>query len=46
MSAVVVANGFWHVFEDPGAFTDWTSAVSDAHASPLAVLGASLARPS
>lgn len=42
LSAVVVANGFWHIFEDPGTFTDWTNAVTDAHASPLAVLGASL----
>ncbi len=42
LSAVVVGNGFWHVFENPGTFTDWTNAVSDAHSSPLAVLGASL----
>ena len=42
LSAVVIANGFWHVFEDPGTFSEWTSAVTDAHASPLAVLGASL----
>jgi hypothetical protein len=42
LSAVVVANGFWHIAQDPGTFTDWTHAVSDAHASPLAVLGASL----
>ncbi len=42
LSAVVVANGFWHVFHNPGTFTDWTNAVSDAHTSPLAVLGASL----
>ena len=42
MSAVVIANGFWHIVENPGTFTDWTNAVTDAHASPLAVLGASL----
>ena len=42
LSAVVVANGFWHIFQNPGTFTDWTAAVTDAHASPLAVLGASL----
>ena len=28
--------------QNPGTFTDWTNAVTDAHASPLAVLGASL----
>ena len=42
LSAVVVANGFVHVVQDPGTFTDWTDAVADAHSSPLAVLGASL----
>lgn len=42
LSAVVVANGFWHVLQDPGTFSDWTRAVADAHSSPLAVLGASL----
>lgn len=42
LSAVVVLNGFWHIAQDPGTFTDWTHAVSDAHASPLGVLGASL----
>lgn len=42
LSLVVVANGFWHIVQDPGTFTDWTNAVTDAHASPLAVLGASL----
>ena len=42
LSLVVVANGFWHIAQDPGTFTDWTNAVTDAHASPLAVLGASL----
>ena len=42
LSAVVVANGFWHVAQDPGTVTDWTDAVTSAHASPLAVLGASL----
>ena len=42
LSLVVVANGFWHVFESPGTFTDWTTALTDAHASPMAVLGASL----
>lgn len=42
LSVVVVANGFWHVLANPGTFTDWTNAVTDAHASPLAVLGASL----
>ena len=42
LSAVVVANGFWHIFQNPGTFTDWTNAVTEAHASPLAVLGASL----
>ncbi len=42
LSLVVVANGFWHVLENPGTFTDWTNAVTDAHASPLAVVGASL----
>jgi len=42
LSAVVVVNGFWHVLENPGTFTDWTSAVTDVQASPLAVIGASL----
>lgn len=42
LSAVVVANGFWHIFQNPGTFTDWTNAVTEAHTSPLAVLGASL----
>ena len=42
LSAVVVANGFWHVAQAPGTFSDWTRAVTDAHASPLGVLGASL----
>ena len=42
LSAVVVANGFWHVFENPSTMTDWTDLVTQAHASPLAVLGASL----
>ncbi|KRF37512.1 APC family permease [Nocardioides sp. Soil805] len=42
LSLVVVANGFWHVVENPGTVTDWTNAVTEAHASPLAVLGASL----
>ena len=42
LSAVVVADGFLHVFANPSTFSDWTSAVTDAHSSPLAVLGASL----
>lgn len=42
LSAIVVANGFWRIFQNPGTFTDWTNAVTEAHASPLAVLGASL----
>jgi hypothetical protein len=42
LSAVVVANGFAHVFAHPSTFSDWTDAVADAHSSPLAVLGASL----
>ncbi len=42
LSAVVVLNGFWHIAQDPGTFTDWTRAVGEAHSSPLAVLGASL----
>ena len=42
LSAVVVANGFWHIAKNPGTFADWTDAVSEAHASPLGVLGASL----
>lgn len=42
LSAAVVANGFWLVFENPGTLSDWTAAISDAHASPLAVLGAAL----
>jgi hypothetical protein len=42
LSAVVVANGFWHVLQNPGTVSDWTNAVTQAHSSPLAVLGASL----
>jgi hypothetical protein len=42
LSAVVVADGFLHAFANPSTFSDWTSAVTDAHSSPLAVLGASL----
>ncbi len=42
LSAVVVADGFAHVLANPSTFSDWTSAVTDAHSSPLAVLGASL----
>jgi hypothetical protein len=42
LSAVVVADGFRHVLAHPSTFSDWTSAVTDAHSSPLAVLGASL----
>jgi hypothetical protein len=42
LSAVVVIDGFAQVFADPGRFSDWTAAVSEAHASPLAVIGASL----
>ena len=42
LSAVVVANGFWHVLQDRGTVSDWTNAVAHAHSSPLAVLGASL----
>ena len=32
LSAVVVANGFWHVAQARGTFSDWTRAVTDAHA--------------
>jgi hypothetical protein len=42
LSAVVVVDGFIQVFANPSTFTDWTTAVTDAHASPLAVVGASL----
>ena len=42
LSAVVVADGFLHVLANPSTFSDWTSAVTDAHSSPLAILGASL----
>ncbi|MBC7630215.1 amino acid transporter [Aeromicrobium sp.] len=42
LSAVVVANGFAHIFANPSTFSGWTSAVSDAQSSPLAVIGASL----
>ncbi len=42
LSAVVVVDGFRRIAQDPGTFTDWTDAVTDAHASPLGVLGASL----
>ena len=42
LSAVVVINGFSHVFANPATFSDWTTAVTDAHSSPLAILGASL----
>jgi len=42
LSAVVVIDGFLHVFAEPSTFSDWTAAVTDAHSSPLAVVGASL----
>ena len=42
LSVVVVVDGFLHVFADPSTVTDWTTAVTDAHSSPLAVIGASL----
>jgi hypothetical protein len=42
LSAVVVVDGFIHVFANPSTFSDWTTAVTDAHSSPLAVVGASL----
>ncbi|MBB6627157.1 amino acid transporter [Nocardioides sp. KIGAM211] len=42
LSAVVVVNGFRHVLANPGTFSDWTSAMTDAHSSPLAIIGASL----
>ena len=42
LSAVVVVDGFLHVFSDPSTFSSWTTAVSQAHSSPLAVIGASL----
>ena len=42
LNVVVVADGLWHVAQDPGTVTDWTDAVTAAHASPLAMIGASL----
>jgi hypothetical protein len=42
LSAVVVVDGFLHVFADPSTVTDWTTTVTDAHSSPLAVIGASV----
>jgi hypothetical protein len=42
LSLVVVVDGFIQIFTTPSTFSDWTSAITDAHASPLAVLGASL----
>ncbi len=42
LSAVVVVDGFIRVLANPSTFSDWTSAVTDAHASPLAIFGASL----
>jgi hypothetical protein len=42
LSAVVVANGFWQVAQNPGTVGDWLDAVTAAQSSPLAVLGAAL----
>ena len=42
LSLVVVVDGFLQILAQPSTLSDWTSAVTDAHASPLAVLGASL----
>jgi len=42
LSAVVVVDGFRQVFADATTFSDWTSAMTDAHSSPLAIIGASL----
>ncbi|WP_309647704.1 amino acid transporter [Nocardioides sp.] len=42
LSAVVIVDGFRQAFAEPSVFGDWTSAISEAHASPLAVIGASL----
>ena len=42
LSAVVVVDGFVEVFTHPTTFSDWTSAVTDAHPTPLGIIGASL----
>lgn len=42
LSAVVVVDGFIRVAQTPGTFTDWTSAVTQAHSSPPGIIGASL----
>ena len=42
LSAVVVLDGFSQVLAHPSTISDWTSAVTHAHSSPLAIVGASL----
>jgi hypothetical protein len=42
LSAVVVVAGFIKVFSHPTTFSDWTSALTNAHPSPLGMIGASL----
>ena len=42
LSAVVVLDGFAQILSHPTTFSDWTSAVTDAHATPLGIIGASL----
>ena len=42
LSAVVVVDGFRQVLSRPSTFSDWTSAMTDAHASPIGIIGASL----
>ncbi len=42
LSTVVVVDGLLEVLANPSTFSDWTSAMTDVHASPLAIFGASL----
>ncbi|GCD91446.1 amino acid transporter [Nocardioides sp. LS1] len=42
LSLVVVVDGFSQVFADTTTFSDWTSAMTHAHSSPLGIIGASL----
>jgi hypothetical protein len=42
LSAVVIVDGLRAVIQDGSLFTDWTTAMTQAHSSPIAIIGASL----
>ena len=42
LNLVVVGAGLWHVAENPGVIGDWTSALTEEHGSPLAMVAMAL----